>query len=55
MKDLVSYQEPIGGNCALHLAVLRGNKIVIDILVKDFMADPLAYTMNGLGLMHCAA
>jgi Ankyrin repeats (3 copies) len=54
-KDLAEYQEPNGGNMAIHFAVLKGNKRIIDILIQDFKADPTALTYNGLCVLHCAA
>ena len=40
---------------AIHFAVLKGNKKIIDILINDFKADPKSLTSNGLSIMHCAA
>jgi hypothetical protein len=40
---------------ALHFAVLKGNKRIIDVLINDFKADHTALTPNGLCLFHCAA
>jgi ankyrin repeat protein len=40
---------------AIHFAVLKGNKRIIDILLDDFKADPTALTANGLCVLHCAA
>ena len=54
-RDLVNYQEPHGGNLAIHFAVLKGNKRAIDILLECFGANPLALTANGLCVLHCAA
>jgi hypothetical protein len=54
-KELVSYAEPNGGNLAIHFAVLKGNKRIIDILLEEFNADPKATTGNGLNVVHCAA
>jgi hypothetical protein len=54
-KDLVNYQEPYGGNLAIHFAALKGSKRVIDILVDGFGADPSSLTANGLCVLHCAA
>ena len=53
--DLVMYQEPHGGNMAIHFAVLKGNKRIIDSLISDFNANPTALTSNGLSVLHCAA
>lgn len=54
-KDLVLYQEPNGGNMAIHFGVLKGNKRIIETLLKDFGADPMALTSSGLCVLHCAA
>ena len=54
-EDLAEYQEPHGGNIALHFTVLKGNKRIIDVLINDFKADHTALTPNGLCLFHCAA
>ena len=54
-KELIEYREPNGGNMAIHFAVLKGNKRIIDILINDFQADPYALTTNGLSVIHCAA
>lgn len=54
-KELVSYAEPNGGNMAIHFAVLKGNKRIIDILLDDFSADHTVTTSNGLNVVHCAA
>jgi hypothetical protein len=54
-SDLVRYQEPNGGNMAIHFGVLKGNKRLIDSLIKDFGADPQALTSSGLCVLHCAA
>jgi hypothetical protein len=54
-KELVSYAEPNGGNMAIHFAVLKGNKRIIDILLDDFNADHTVTTSNGLNVVHCAA
>ena len=54
-RELVSYPEPNGGNLAIHFAVLKGNKRIIDILLEDFDADPKSTTGNGLSVVHCAA
>jgi hypothetical protein len=35
-NELVKYAEPNGGNMAIHFAVLKGNKRIIDILLDDF-------------------
>jgi hypothetical protein len=40
---------------AVHFAVLKGNKRIIDILLDEFEADPHATTANGLNVLHCAA
>ena len=55
MKQLVEYQEPFGGNMAIHFAVLKGHKRVIDILINDFGASYQSLTSNGLSVLHCAA
>lgn len=52
---MVTYKEPFGGNTAIHFAVLKGNKKIIDYLLKDFKSSPLALTSNGLSIFHCAA
>lgn len=52
---LKDYAEPNGGNMAIHFAVLKGNKRIIDILLDDFEADPHVTTGNGLNVIHCAA
>jgi hypothetical protein len=54
-KELIDYREPNGGNMAIHFAVLKGNKRIIDYLLNDFHADPYAVTTNGLSVIHCAA
>ena len=54
-KELVEYREPNGGNMAIHFAVLKGNKRIIDFLLNDFHADPYVITTNGLSVIHCAA
>lgn len=54
-KELVEYREPNGGNMAIHFAVLKGNKRIIDFLINDFHADPYVLTSNGLSVMHCSA
>jgi hypothetical protein len=54
-KELVTYAEPNGGNMAIHFAVLKGNKRIIDILLDDFNADHTVTTSNGLNVVHCAA
>lgn len=43
-EELAHYQEPNGGNMAIHFAVLKGNKRIIDILINDFKANPTALT-----------
>jgi hypothetical protein len=40
---------------AIHFAVLKGNKRIIDYLLRDFHADPYVLTTNGLSVIHCAA
>jgi hypothetical protein len=40
---------------AIHFAVLRGSKRIIDCLLEEFKADPYAVTGNGLNVIHCAA
>lgn len=55
MLELTEYQEPFGGNQAIHFAALKGNKKIIDILVKDFKVQVDGRTSNGLTIMHCAA
>ena len=40
---------------AIHIAAIKGNKRVIDILLKEFRADPYALTTNGLSALHNAA
>jgi ankyrin repeat protein len=40
---------------ALHFAVLKGNRRIIDVLIKDFKADPTSLTSNGLCVLHCAS
>jgi hypothetical protein len=55
MKELVEYKEPLGGNQALHFAVLKGNHRIVNVLVKDFKASPKSITENGLSILHCAA
>lgn len=55
MLELTEYQEPFGGNQAIHFAALKGNKKIVDLLVKDFKAQIDAKTSNGLSIMHCAA
>jgi hypothetical protein len=54
-EQLTTYQEPYGGNMALHFAVVIGNKKLIHILLNDFHADPSALTSQGLNVMHCSA
>lgn len=54
-KELIEYREPNGGNMAIHFAVLKGNKRIIDYLINDFHADPYVLTTNGLSVIHCAA
>jgi hypothetical protein len=54
-NELVTYAEPNGGNLAIHFAVLKGNKRIIDILLEDFQADTTVTTSNGLNVVHCAA
>jgi hypothetical protein len=54
-KELIEYREPNGGNMAIHFAVLKGNKRIIDYLLNDFHADPYVLTTNGLSVIHCAA
>ena len=54
-RELTEYQEPHGGNMAIHFAVLKGNRKIIDMLMKDFKADSMALTNNGLSVLHCAA
>jgi hypothetical protein len=54
-NELVSYAEPHGGNMAIHFAVLKGNKRIIDILLDEFNADHTVTTSNGLNVVHCAA
>jgi hypothetical protein len=54
-SELINYKEPFGGNTAIHFAVLKGNKKIIDILMKDFGSSPVALTSNGLSIFHCAA
>jgi hypothetical protein len=44
LRELCEYQEPFGGNMAIHFAVLKGNKRIIDVVVRDFKADPTALT-----------
>jgi hypothetical protein len=39
-KELVNYCEPLGGNQAIHFAVINGNKKVIDALLNEFGANP---------------
>ena len=53
-KELIEYREPNGGNMAIHFAVLKGNKRIIDYLLRDFHADPYVLTTNGLSVIHCA-
>ena len=55
MSELIEYQEPFGGNMAIHFAALKGSKRIIDMLMKDFNAQADAKTSNGLSIMHCAA
>ena len=55
MIELTEYQEPFGGNMAIHFAVLKGSKKIIDILMTDFKASPTSLTSNGLSILHCAA
>lgn len=40
---------------AIHFAVLKGNRRIIDVLINDFKADPKALTSNGLCVLHCAS
>jgi hypothetical protein len=40
---------------AIHIAVIKGHKKVIDSLLTYFECDPRSLTLNGLGVMHCAA
>lgn len=40
MSELTDYQEPFGGNMAIHFAVLKGNKKILDMLLNDFKASP---------------
>ena len=40
---------------AIHFAALRGNKRILDLLIRFFNADPKALTQNGLSILHCAA
>ena len=44
MRQLVEFQEPYGGNQALHFAVLKGNYKIVDILINDFKAKPQSVT-----------
>lgn len=55
IKALVEYQEPFGGNMAIHFAVLKGNRRILDSIINDFKADPKSLTSNGLSILHCAA
>ncbi|CDW85651.1 probable palmitoyltransferase zdhhc19 [Stylonychia lemnae] len=55
MQEIVDYRDPMAGNQAIHLAVVNGNKTVLDILVNDFKASPHAVTGKGLTVIHCAA
>ena len=54
-KALSYYQEPGGGNNAIHFAVLKGNQRIVDTLISDFDASHLSLTSNGLTVLHCAA
>jgi len=40
---------------AIHFAVLKGNKRIIDTLISEFNASALSLTSNGLTILHCAA
>lgn len=53
--ELSQFEEPIGGNQAIHFAVLNGNKKLIDCLIGSFKANPYALTKQGLTAIHCAA
>ena len=53
--ELISFREANSGHQALHIAVIKGNKKIVDYLLSDFKCDPHALTANGIGVMHCAA
>lgn len=38
---LIEYQEPSGGNMALHFAVLKGNPKIINMIINDLGASPM--------------
>ena len=52
---MIEYQEPNGGNMALHFAVLKGNSKIINMIINDLGATPMQQTKNGLNVLHCAA
>eukprot|EP00347_Sterkiella_histriomuscorum_P010121 403377524 len=54
-RELAAYQEPFGGNQALHFAVINGNRKLIEIVLNEFQANPLGKTLQGLNVLHCAA
>lgn len=38
---MIEYQEPNGGNMALHFAVLKGNSKIINMIINDLGASPM--------------
>ena len=38
---MIEYQEPNGGNMALHFAVLKGNSKIINMIINDLGATPM--------------
>jgi hypothetical protein len=39
--SLIEYQEPRGGNMALHFAAVKGNSKIINMIINDLGASPM--------------
>lgn len=54
-QDMAHHKEKQMGCMAIHLAAATGNRTLIEVLMKEFLADPREKTKGHQTVMHCAA